>query len=130
MKFGEKLDILIRRNGYKKTEFADKLGITYRAIANYTSGARYPRNEVMKKIETLLGTSREFLLDDKQNLILESEERFLYYASNKSIGLNEALSFLQTARGIFNGDSLVSEDKQVLFSLLTEVYFDAKAKNN
>ena len=34
MELKEKLEILIKRNGYKKTDFASAVSITYRALAN------------------------------------------------------------------------------------------------
>mgnify|MGYP000691854588 CR=1 FL=1 len=40
MELKDKLEILIKRNGYKKTDFASAVSITYRALANYISGAR------------------------------------------------------------------------------------------
>ena len=43
MELKDKLEILIKRNGYKKTDFASAVSITYRALANYISGARTPR---------------------------------------------------------------------------------------
>lgn len=126
MNFGEKLDVLIRRKGWKKTDFADKIGVTYRALANYSAGSRTPRGEILKKIALLLDTNEEFLLDDRQNLILSSEERFFQYASEKSTGLSDAASLISQAKDVFTGPALADEDKQALFSLLTEIYFDAK----
>ena len=47
MELKDKLEILIKRNGYKKTDFASAVSITYRALANYISGARTPRAKTL-----------------------------------------------------------------------------------
>lgn len=127
MLFKEKIEILIRRKGMKKTEFADQIGITYRALANYLSGNRVPKGAILKKIATALDVTEEFLLDDRKNLIMNSEERFIYHASDESTGIEEAARFLEQTRGLFAGNSLTEDDKQTLFTCLSEIYFDAKA---
>lgn len=129
MTFSDKVEILLRRKNWKKTEFADKLGITYRALANYLSGARNPRDIIMKKICDELEVSREFLLDEKQSLILDSEERFLHNASDESEDVDRAMDFLKDARRVFQGKGLVIKDKQSLFNCLSEIYFDAITKD-
>lgn len=128
--FRDKIEILLRRKGYKKTEFADKLGITYRALANYMSGARRPRAAILRKIQEELEVTADFLFDEKQGLVLDSEERFLYNSSEESLDTDKAMELLKQAKALFQSDGLVLSDKQSLFSCLTEVYFDAINKNN
>lgn len=123
--FRDKIEILLRRKGYKKTEFADKLGITYRALANYLAGTRNPRAAILKKMCSELGVTKEFLLDNKQSLILDSEERFLHNASEESEDTDKALELLKDAKAVFQGKGLVPKDKQSLFNCLSEIYFDA-----
>lgn len=127
--FRDKVEILLRRKGYKKTEFADRLGITYRALANYLSGARSPRAAILKKICEELEVTAEFLFDDKQSLILDSEERFLHNASEESEDIDKALELLKDARSLLNGKGLTAKDKQSLFNCLSEIYFDGITKN-
>lgn len=128
MTFSDKVEILLRRKNWKKTEFADKLGITYRALANYISGARSPRDIILKKICDELEVSKEFLLDDKQGLILDSEERFIHNAAEESEDLDRAVDFLKDARRVFGGKGLVTKDKQALFNCISEIYFDGITK--
>ena len=129
MTFSDKVEILLRRKNWKKTEFADKLGITYRALANYLSGARTPRDIIMKKICDELEVSREFLSDDKQSLILDTEERFLHHSSEESEDIDKAMDLLRDAKRIFQGKGLVTKDKQSLFNCFSEIYFDAITKD-
>lgn len=128
--FRDKVEILLRRKGYKKTEFADRLGITYRALANYLSGARRPRAAILKKICDELEVTGEFLFDDKQSLILDSEERFLHNASEESEDIDKALELLKDARSLLNGKGLTAKDKQSLFNCFSEIYFDAATNKN
>lgn len=128
MTFKDKVEILLHRQGLKKTEFAERLGITYRALANYMSGSRSPRKQIMKRIEEQLNVTSEFLLDDSRNLVLNSEERFLYSAADESTETDKAMTLLETSKELFSGSGLTTEDKQALFSCLTEIYFDSVNK--
>ncbi|MCL2018711.1 MAG: helix-turn-helix domain-containing protein [Oscillospiraceae bacterium] len=128
MKFSEKLEVLIRRGGMKKTEFADKIGITYRALANYISGSRAPKKSVLLKIAEELDTDIVFLTDDAKSLVLTSEERFYFGATSEGRGILDAMFYIDKTRELFDGDKLSEEDKQALFNCVTEIYFDAKNK--
>lgn len=129
MNLHDKLEILLHRKGYKKTEFAEKMGITYRAFANYLSGARTPRRAILSRMAEELEVTSEFLLDDRKNLVLNSEERFLYGASEESSDIDKAMDLLTQARELLSGNGLTAEDKQGLFSCFTEIYFDSVNKN-
>ena len=129
MNFHDKIEILLHRKGYKKTEFADKLGITYRALANYLAGARKPKSSILQKITKELGVSEDFLFDDGKNLVLNSEERFLYGASKDSVEIDKAMDLLEQARVLLAGDGLTSEDKREMYSCFTEIYFDEVNKS-
>ena len=126
--FSDKVEILLRRKNWKKTEFADKLGITYRALANYLSGARNPRDIILKKICDELEVSREFLLDEKQGLVLDSEEKFIHNADEESDDLDRALELLKDTRRVFGSKGLVIKDKRALYNCISEIYFDMMTK--
>ena len=130
MNFHDKVEILLHRKGYKKTEFADKLGITYRALANYLAGARKPKSSILQKITEELGVTEEFLFDDRKSLVLNSEERFLYGASKDSVEIDKAMDLLEQARVLLSGNGLTAEDKRAMYSCFTEIYFYAANKNN
>ncbi len=128
MRLGEKLEILIGRKQISKTEFAEKIGITYRGLANYLNGSRKPKKDVLEKISSELGTSVEFLTDDTRSLILDSKERFVFNSTSDMNSVREAAEYLEKGKEIFECKTMSQEDKQVLFSCLTELYFNA-AKN-
>lgn len=128
MKLCEKLEILIRRNGMKKTEFAANIGITYRALANYLNGGRIPREAILKEMAKQLDTTTDFLRDDSKTLVLNSEEKFLFNGNSNNRSKQEATDFLEQSRGLFAGNNLSDTDKTALFACLTEIYFDAKTK--
>lgn len=125
MLLGEKLEILIGRKNISKTEFAEKIGITYRGLANYLNGSRKPKKDVLMKISSELGTSIDFLTDDSRSLILDSKERFVYNSTSDSNSVREAAEYLEKGKEIFECKTMSQEDKQALFSCLTELYFSA-----
>lgn len=126
MKFNEKLDILLGRRNIKRVEFADKVGITYRAFAYYMSDTRKPRKGVLERIARELKVTPEFLLDDTAELELSQEEKFIKSMSDNGKSTTEAEKFLSQSRGLFAGNSLSDEDKQHLMKCLTEIYEDSR----
>lgn len=93
MELKDKLEILIKRNGYKKTDFASAVSITYRALANYISGARTPRAKTLSDMAVLLGVSEELLTDDTVDLILSGDEK-LYFNGTSPIETREKADVL------------------------------------
>lgn len=123
MTFKKKIEILLHRKGFKKTEFAERIGITYRALANYLSGARKPKKQIMSKIESELNVTSDFLYDDNQKLILNSQEKFLFNASEQSTDIEKAMDVLTESKKLLEGNGLTKEDKQAFFSCFSEIYF-------
>lgn len=128
--FKNKIEILLHRKGYKKTEFAEKLDITYRALANYLAGTRRPKKQILEKIEKELGVTSDFLFDNNQNLVLDNIETFFYNASEESTDIDKAMDLLTRSKELFSGDGLTGEDKQALFSVFTEIYFENRGNVN
>lgn len=125
MTLPEKLEILIRRKGITKTEVAKSAGITYRGLANYISGERKPRRDILAKVAKTLDTTPEFLLSNRESIILSSEERFIFNADSPDTAVNSALLLLDETRRVFTG-KLTATDKQALFSCMSEIYFASK----
>ena len=129
MILGEKLEILIGRKNISKTDFAEKIGITYRGLANYLNGSRKPKKDVLSKIASELGVSVDFLTDNSKSLILDSKERFVFNSTSDSNSIREAAEYLEKGKQIFERDNISPEDKQALFACLTEMYFNAAKIN-
>ncbi|GHV49091.1 hypothetical protein FACS189499_09860 [Clostridia bacterium] len=123
MEFPEKLDVLIARSGFSKTDFAAKVGITYRSLANYVSGARSPKVGIMRRIADSLGVSVKFLMDNSETIDLTSQER---WERNSPNAAHISEKYLAETRGIFSGKELSELEKQSLFARITEIYIQAK----
>ena len=129
MKFSEKLDILLERHNYKRVDFADKVGITYRAFAYYMSDTRRPRKSVLERIARELDVTPDFLIDDSKELKLTQEEKFIRDISSSGKNPYEAAKFLSQSKGLFAGNSLSAKDKEALMSCLKEIYEDSRKGN-
>ncbi len=121
----EKLDIMLGRKHYKRVEFAEKIGVTYRAFAYYMSGTRKPKRSVLERIAKELEVTPDFLLDDNIDLELTSEEKLLKRISDRGEDTTDAVRFLAKSHGLFAGNSLTDEDKKNLFNVLTEIFEDS-----
>ena len=129
MKMNEKLDIMLSRRHLKRVEFAESIGITYRAFAYYMTGSRKPRKSVLQRMAAKLEVTLEFLLDDNIDMELTIEEKFLNGISSKGGSTTDAVKFLAQSRGLFAGNALSDKDKDNLLACLNEIYLDAR-KNN
>lgn len=133
MKFNEKLDILLNRRNIKRVEFAEKVGITYRAFAYYISDNRTPRRSVLERIARELNVTPEFLLDESMEIQLSNEETLIRKISARNENspetaklTAEASKFLSQSKGLFAGNALSEEDKYDLMRCLTEIYEDSR----
>ena len=126
MKLNEKLDILLTRRNIRRVDFADKVGITYRAFAYYMSDTRKPRRGILEKIAKELNVTPEFLLDDNKDIELTLEESFIKRITENGKNPAEATKFLSQSKGLFAGNSLSDEDKYNLMRCLTEIYEDSR----
>lgn len=130
MELKEKLEILIKRNGYKKTDFAAAVSITYRALANYISGARTPRSKTLSDMATLLGVSDEMLTDDNIDITLSSDEKLYFYGTSPEETREKSDDILTEVGSLLEDDNFSDEDKTAFFSCIAEKYFAQKAKKH
>lgn len=128
MKMNEKLEIMLGRKRVRRGEFAERVGVTYRAFAYYMNGTRKPRKSVLEKIAHELDVTPEFLLDDTLDIELTSEETLLKKLSDRGADTTEAASFLTRSRGLLAGNSLTDDDKQHLLRVLAEIYEDSRKR--
>lgn len=126
MKMNEKIEIMLGRKRIRKTDFAESVGVTYRAFANYMNGSRRPRADTLIKIAEQLQLTPEFLKDDSQELELTIEERFIKRVCASDADKAQAAQFLAQSRGLFAGNSLNDEDKEALLKCLMEIYEDSR----
>lgn len=121
----EKLDILLNRKRIRRVDFAESVGITYRAFAYYMSDTRRPRKSVLERIAKELDVTPEFLADDNIDMELTLEEHFIKRITDRGNDPTAAMKFLAQSRGLLAGNSLSEEDKSNLMRCLTEIYEDS-----
>lgn len=129
MKMNEKLDIMLNRRRMKRVDFAESVGITYRAFAYYMTGSRKPRKSVLEKMADKLGVSTDFLMDDSIDMELTLEEKFLSGISVNGGNTTDAMKFLAQSKGLFAGNTLSDKDKENLLACLNEIYLDSRKKS-
>lgn len=126
MKLNEKLEYLIARKRINKTEFAQSVGITYRAFFYYLTGNRKPRKDILKRMADKLDVTAEFLIDDTAELELTADERFIKALQDSGKTTTGAVKFLEETKGLFAGNSISDEDKEFLINCLNEIYLDSR----
>lgn len=122
MQMNEKIEIMLGRRRIKKTDFADTLGITYRAFANYMNGSRRPRPAILQRIADELDMTTDFLTDDEQEIELTVEERFIKLKCRSEAEKAAFTSFFQHAHGLLAGNSLDEESLEDFMECLYEIH--------
>lgn len=126
MKLGEKLEYLLARKHFGKTEFANSIGVTYRSFNYYITDYRRPRKEVAERMAERLGVTKEFLMDDNADLELTVEERLIKTLVDSGRANSGAIKFLRESKGLFAGNTISDEDKEFLIKALNEIYQDSR----
>jgi len=130
MTIGEKIKLLRKRTGMTQAELAEKLAVTTRAVIYFEKNQRHPSDEIIKRLAEIYEISEEVLADDRKDLELTKEEKFIQRAKSEDNkrGKTEAEKFLEKCRVFFAGGSVSDEDMDLVFESLTEIFFDAKRK--
>ena len=130
MTIGEKIKLLRKRAGQTQAELAEMLDVTTRAVIYFEKDQRHPSEEVIQRLAEIYETSEEVLADDRRDLELTKEEKFIQRAKSEDTkrGKTEAEKFLEKCRVFFAGGSVSDEDMDLVFESLTEIFFDAKRK--
>jgi len=72
MLLGDVIKNLREENGYTRKYLAERLNISYSALANYENNARYPDADMIKRIAELFNISIDYLLNNNsKNLNFE-----------------------------------------------------------
>ncbi len=121
MEFGDKIKSKRLELKLSQQTLAEKSGLSLRSIQNYESGNRHPANiAIVKDIAAALGTSYEYLLDDKSQYVIEAALRG---GEDAALDIDRLLSDIQ---GIFAGGSLSQQDKDKVMRAINEIYWETK----
>ncbi|MGN0649442.1 MAG: helix-turn-helix domain-containing protein [Oscillospiraceae bacterium] len=126
MQMNEKIEIILNRKKLRKTDLAERVGITYRALANYMNGTRKPRSSILVKIAKELDVTPEFLSNDSVDMNLTIEEEFIKNTCRNERERSAAIQFFDKSRGLFAGNSYSEDDMQLLISALGEIFKDSR----
>lgn len=111
MTLGERLKTLRESHKLSRQELAEKLGLSYWAIAKYEQDERDPDHDTLGKMASLFGVSIDYLLGRDP-----STPPWWYRDTPPSdVEIEE---FLKTANVHFNGAPLDEEDKEDIITLL------------
>ncbi len=126
MKISEKLEYLLTRQRISRTDFVKKVGITYRALYYYLKDKRKPRKAILKRMADELGVTPEFLSNDNIDIELTAEDKLLKTLMNSGKRCTGAVKFFEETKGLFAGNSISDEDKDLMIRCLNEIYTDCR----
>lgn len=124
MLFGDRVRQLREQSGLTQAELGKIIGVSDRVLGYYESNERFPRKqEVIAKLAKTFKVSTDYLIGTDGELIQNAGEQY------GDIGHKQAQGVLKNVEMIFAGGELPEDDKDEVFRIISELYFDAKKKN-
>lgn len=123
MTFGTKLKKLREENNMSQVDVAAALHTSDRTVGNWERGLSYPNLEYAAKLAKLFDVSMDYLVSEDEGFMMEAQEQY------GSRGREQAEKLIEDVRGLFYGGELMDEDRDSVFRIMSEIYFDAKEKN-
>lgn len=124
MLFGDRIKQLRNSAGLTQAELGKLIGVSDRVLGYYEANERFPRKqEVIAKFAEVFNVSVDYLLGTDGSFLQDSREEY------GAIGHKQAQGVLKSVEMLFAGGELMDEDKDEVFRMISELYFDAKKKN-
>lgn len=124
MLFGDRVKQLRENSGMTQAELGKLIGVSDRVLGYYESNERFPRKqEVITKLASVFNVSVDYLLGTDGSFMHDVGETY------GSIGHKQAQGVLKNIEMLFAGGELHEDDKDEVFRIISELYFDAKKKN-
>ena len=89
----------------------------------YEQGERYPALDIVERLANALDVTIAELVGEEGGAMERARKEY----GNK--GARDLQELLDEVTGLFSGGELPEEDKDVLMSAFTEIYFMSKVKN-
>jgi len=124
MLFGDRIKQLRENAGMTQAELGKLIGVSDRVLGYYESNERFPRKQdVIAKLAEVFNVSVDYLLGTDGSFMQDAGEEY------GSIGHKQAQGVLKNVEMLFAGGELMEDDKDEVFRIISELYFDAKKKN-
>ena len=124
MLFGDRLRQLRENSGMTQAELGKSIGVSDRVLGYYETNERFPRKqEIFANIATIFNVSVDYLIGTDGSFMQDAGDEY------GSIGHKQAKGVLKNVEMLFAGGELMDDDKDEVFRIISELYFDAKKKN-
>ena len=124
MLFGDRVRQLRENASMTQAELGKLVGVSDRVLGYYESNERFPRKqEIIAKFASVFNVSVDFLLGTDGSFIQDAGDEY------GLIGHKQAQGVLKNVEMLFAGGELMEDDKDDVFRIISELYFDAKKKN-
>ncbi len=105
-------------------QLADAAGMTARALQNYESGARRPRNDkIIDNLAKALHCTYDDLTGTGDTYIMQAQEK------SGAKAARDVEELISEVSGLFAGGTLDEESMDGVYRALTQAYWDAKDRN-
>lgn len=124
MLFGDRVKQLRVQEDMTQAELAKLIGVSERILVYYEANERFPRKqEVIAKLAKTFRVSTDYLIGTDGVFIKNAEEQYGH------IGSKQAQKVLKNIEINLAGEELSEDSKDEICSIVSELFFDAKAKN-
>lgn len=124
MQFGEKLKKLRLEKGLSQLQLSQLLEVSLKTISKYEVENTRPRyRKTYERLGEIFQVDINYLLTDEEDFLLLAKEKYGYH------GAKQAKQLVENVVGLFAGAELPEEDKDALFQVLQQAYWEAKMEN-
>ncbi len=118
----------------KQKELADLAGITEASLSRYENNKRTPNGEVISRIATALEVTTDYLLGmEKPPSIFDEIPIPEPYTDKYKVTSRDKKQYLEhmkkATEAFFMNDEFDEEDKREILDAMTEIFWEAKARN-
>ncbi len=124
MLFGDRVKQLRQNANMTQAELGKLIGVSDRVLGYYESNERFPRKQdVIAKLSEIFNVSVDYLIGTDGSFTEDATNEYGH------IGHKQAQGVLKNIEMLFAGGELIEDDKDEVFRIVSELYFDAKKKN-
>jgi len=124
MLFGDRIKQLRNNADMTQAELGKLIGVSDRVLGYYEVNERFPRKqEVIARFAEVFNVSVDYLIGTDGSFMQDDNDEY------GAIGHKQAQGVLKSVQALFTGGELMDHEKDEVFRIISELYFDAKKKH-
>lgn len=124
---GNRIKLLRKKKGLKQDELAAAIGVSPSAVSNYEQGTRVPKDDTLKSLVEILGTTTDYILMGTEPMApvgsrpLFTQDELMRFKNNmREIIIAEPVVFENVSTSVLR--NLSDNDLDILFNCVIDAF--------